>query len=179
MKLVLSLVLSLFIFCTNVYSTSFPFPHGDRYTDQQVAQIASERGVLPSTEAEIDIGVEVNKNNQLIHWIILDRLDKLELVHWLRTTFREEQGVTIKNTSKYYVDGINAVICTSLEEESFNDLSQKGLLYIFKVLAMMRGDFYQDRDKIESFKIFIGEEVFKAYKKECPLDYKYLLEVNK
>jgi len=179
MKVVLSFILSFFIFCVNVYPASFPFPQENYYTDQQVVQIARQRGVLPKTEGEIDIGVEVDKSNSLIHWIILDRLYKLELVYWLRITLGEEQGVAIRNTSEYYVDAINAVICISLEEESFNDLSQKGLLYIFKVLAMMKGDFYEDRDEIESFKMFVGEEVFEAYKKECPSDYKYLLEVNR
>lgn len=178
MKLVLSFIVSFFISCVNVYPAPFPFPHGDHYTDQQVVQVTSEKGVLPKTQAEIDMGVEVDNNNPLIYWIILDRLYKLELVHWLRTTLEEEEGAVIRNTSEYYVDAINAVICTSLKEESFDDLSQKGLLYIFRVLAMMRGDFYEDRDKIESFKIFVGEGVFEAYKKECPLDYKYLLEAN-
>ena len=178
MKVLLSVILSFFIFCLSVYPASFPFSHGVYYTDQQVVQIAAERGILPRTEAEMDIEVEGDKDNQLIYWIILDRLDKLELVYWLRTTLEEEEGVVIRNTYEYYVDAVNAVICTSLKEKSFDNLSKKGLLYIFKVLAMMRGDFYNDRDKVESFKIFVGEELFEAYKKECPRDYKYLLEAN-
>lgn len=147
-------------------------------SDETVRNLAIEKGVLPKDTESIDTKKEMDAKNTITLWLIMSRKNKVDLIDCIKGIFKEKDGVIISKPASYYIDEINGVLYNSLNNGDIIDFKKRGIGNIFKTIAVMEGDFDNGKDKIETFKELLGDNVLEAYKKHRPDKYKALLKIK-
>ena len=141
----------------------------------ELEEIAVNYGIIPRYPHENFAKKEIESRNTISIWAMMEREDKIKLIDGLRDMFKKD-GVAIKLPTDYYVDELNAVLFSMIQEGNINESNQKGLGVAFKTIAIMEGDFDNGTDKIELIKKHIGEDLFEQYKEVYHNKYQRLIK---
>lgn len=156
----------IFFYGVNIYPSSTEldlYLDRQRVTDSELEEIAIKYGIIPKYPPENFAKKEIESRNTISIWVMMKREDKIKLIDGLKDMFKKD-GVAIKLPTDYYVDELNAVLFSMIQEGNINESNQKGLGAAFKTIAIMEGDFDSGTDKIELIKKHIGEDLFEQYK---------------
>ena len=184
MKHAILLILILFlVYGGIVYCYSIGYEYFDRYeqlpvSDEELRQLAIEKGMLPQISEDFDMQKEMEAKNTITLWLAMDRKTKIKLMNNLKEMFKQKSQVIIDRSSSYYVNEINGVLYISILKGDIDRTTKQGLRNIFKTIAVMDGDYDDGRNKVEIFKELIGEEVLQEFKKQYPGRYHSLLKVR-
>ena len=147
-------------------------------SDEEVVNLAIEKGVLPEDLDTIDKQEELESGNSMTFWLLIERQDKISTTDMLIKMFEAKENVIIRKSATYYVDEINGVLYNSIKNGDIVNFKNKGLGSIFKTIAIMDGDFDNGQDKVELFKEWLGEDILELYRQEHPDKYQKLLEIR-
>jgi len=178
MKKIVLLLTLLFLIITSAYASipelEYSASKDQRITDDDVRRVAVEKSIIPKDADEKFLDEEIKNKHSITAWIVTNHKDKVSTIEHLRELFRKD-GVTIKLASKYYVNEINGVIYNSIIGDDITPVNKKGVLNIFKTIAIMEGDYDNGKNKVELAKEHMGQDIFKIYKVKYPEKYKKLL----
>ena len=173
------ILISLFTFCINVYPLSADKVHFDQATtDQRLRAVAIEQGVIPEHIDEAYIEEATGNGNTFLIWIATDRQQRVKIVDTLKEIFRKE-GTIVKNPSAYYADQMNNIIAWHIIEGTYDYSQGPGLKTLLGSIAAMEGDLGNNTSKVESLRLYLGDEMFEHYKANYPEKYEYLVEGDK
>ena len=142
--------------------------------DKDLRRIAIERNLIPEDWKDMDLSSDIEEANTIVMWIIMSHQEKLQVVEGLKRKFAES-GVIIKHPSQYYTAQINGIIYKNMLRDDISSTKKKGLGNIFKMIALVDGDFDNGQDKLGALEEFLGPESFEEYKKVYPDKYRRLL----
>lgn len=145
---------------------------GQYVTDEMLEKIAVEKGIIPKDADEAFFNAEIEKKNTVAIWIMIDRKTKLSLIDNLRE-LNKKDGIIIRLSSEYYVREITGDIYNSVVN---GDVVVMELGNVFKTIAVMEGDYDNEKDKVVFAKEYMGEDGFQMYKRMYPEKYGRLIK---
>ncbi|MCK5706596.1 MAG: hypothetical protein KAI43_02995 [Candidatus Aureabacteria bacterium] len=163
-----SIFILLILFTSSIYASvpkkDFKLEIIEKVTDENLKDLALKKGVIPKNVSKQE---ELDKKNTVTLWILQPRDEKINLINFLKKTYKDD-GVFIKKPAELYVDEINTVIYNSLNGDFVFGRDKKGVGVIFKTIAIMDGDFDNGENKLKLLKEWFGPEQTKRIKKYFP-----------
>lgn len=148
-------------------------------TDAELREVAIENLIIPHSPDKEYIEKQWEESNSLATWLMMSRQQKVTIINGLKEMYLEKRGVTIKLPSSYYVDEINANIYNGILNNSVKVFEEKGIVIIFRTIAVMDGDYDEGGSILETAARMLTEPIFEAYKLLFPEKYEYLVEFDK
>jgi len=169
----------LFLHTVCVEASSLgPYQRQSYPSDEEVVNIAIQKGILPQDLDIIDAQEQLKAGNSVIFWLLTPRQDKISAIDELKKMFETKENVLIRKSAIYYVNEMNGVLYHSIDNEDISTFKYKGIGTLFKTIAVMDGDFDNGQDRVELFKEWLGEDVLNIYRQDNPDKYQRLLEIR-
>jgi hypothetical protein len=111
------------------------------------------------------------------NWLSLTPVQKVAIIGAVIKRAKEDK-VTINLPADYYVAELDKLIQRYVDTENEKALDAP-LGITFHTIAAMEGDWDNGEDPLEHARKFMGEEMFKVFKKMYPEKYKKLEEKNR
>ena len=146
--------------------------HNQHVTDDMLHNIAVEKGVIPKDADESFLKRAIENKNTVAIWILLDHSTRLSLIDNLRE-LNKKDGVIISLPSEYYVSEMTGDIYNSIAN---GDVVVMELGNILRTIAVMEGDYGNNKDKVAFAKEYMGEDGFQMYKSMYPEKYEKLIK---
>lgn len=145
-------------------------------TDDQLKQLAINKGIIPANADEAYYSSEKEKKNTLPLWILTSRADKVKVIEQVIGMFKQRDGALISRSADYYVNEINGVMYNSIVKGDIEHSNRRGVGVMLKTIAIMDGDYNDGTDKVTLARKQMGSEIFEAFKNKYPDKYQYLLK---
>lgn len=182
MKRIIPFLVLLFLIAASAYASAPEPEYGadkPRYiTDDDVMRVAVEKNIIPKKTDEKYLREEMEKKHSITSWIAIDHKDKVAIIDRLKELF-ERDGIAIKLASEYYVNEMNGIIYNSIIRGEITPANKRGILNVFKTIAVMEGDYDNGKNKVELAKEYLGPDIFQMYKTMYPEKYKKLSGNNR
>jgi hypothetical protein len=102
----------------------------------------------------------------------------MKLIKGLKRIHQSNE-VDIKKTEQYYIYKINLVIFENIRKGNVQEVVDKGIVGIFRDIAIFEGLYDDGMPAEENLKNNLGKERFEKYKEKYPHKYKEMLNYDK
>ncbi len=146
-----------------------------KVSTHQLKRIAVSEGVIPEEVSNSLREKWQESGESVLIWIISPDKNKVELINGLQR-IHDANEIEIEKDPRYYVNKINVVIFENIKKGRVEEVINRGIIDIFRDIAVMEGYYNEDRPKAEVLRDYLGEEKFNEYKKKYPNKYKEILK---
>lgn len=149
-----------------------------KISSNELKKMAIKKDAIPNTVTDDLLERWQEKGESVLIWIVSPQKNKINLVEGLKNLHQANE-VNIEKSSQYYVDKINLVIFENIRKGKATEVRDKGVVGIFRDIAVMEGLYDNDMPAEEILKNHLGEEGFEKYKQKYPSKYKRMLGDDK
>lgn len=149
-----------------------------KISSNKLKNIAIEQEVIPDIVTNDLLQRWQENGESVLIWIVSSREDKIKLVEGLKSIHQANE-INIEKDSRYFVNKINLVIFENVRKGNAKAVRDKGVVSIFRDIAIMEGLYDNNMSIEETLKNHLGEKGFEKYKQKYPSKYKEMLSGSK
>jgi hypothetical protein len=146
-----------------------------KVSTHQLKRIAVSEGVIPEDVSSSLWKKWQESGESVLIWIISPEKNKVDLISGLQR-IHDANEIEIEKDPRYYVNKINVAIFENIKGGNTEEVINKGIIDIFRDIAIMEGYYNEDRPKVEVLRDYLGEEKLDEYKAKYPNKYKEILK---
>lgn len=140
---------------------------------QELREAAAASQVIPSEISPSDRQYWQSEGKSVLIWIASTPENNLNLLEGV-IRIHQLNDIKIENDAVYYAEKINLIILQAMQEGSLSRVEERGIIDLFRAVAILSGDYGDGRKKIEVVQDYLGDKVFLEYKKNYPSQYRKL-----